>query len=208
MTASTIGSPTLPQATELSPAVRRIVSSICTVVVLPLVPVTQSQVPGCSGSRSRQASSTSPHTGTARAVAATISGAVGGTPGEVTTTSTSSGRVAVSPSPIRTVAPSTSSRCAFSRCLSLADSARTVTLAPRCSRLSAAAKPETPMPTTTARTPTQSLLRVRVSGLMPGPRGSSSYAGDPLGVEDAEARCDADAGDDPEPDHDRDLRPA
>ena len=42
MTASTIGSPTLPQAIERSPALRSIASSICTVVVLPLVPVTAS----------------------------------------------------------------------------------------------------------------------------------------------------------------------
>ena len=43
MTASTIGSPTLPTATLRSPAARRIASSIWTVVVLPLVPVTASQ---------------------------------------------------------------------------------------------------------------------------------------------------------------------
>ena len=41
-------------------------ASICTVVVLPLVPVTASQGAGCSGSRSRHASSTSPQTGTPR----------------------------------------------------------------------------------------------------------------------------------------------
>ena len=61
MTASTKGSPTLPAATARAPVAISIASSICTVVVLPFVPVTPSQ--GTSGLRSRQASSTSPHTG-------------------------------------------------------------------------------------------------------------------------------------------------
>ena len=77
ITASTIGSPTLPQATVRSPPARSIASSICTVVVLPLVPVTASQGAGLSGSRSRQASSTSPQIGTPRSAACASSGAAG-----------------------------------------------------------------------------------------------------------------------------------
>ncbi len=75
-------------------------SSIFTVVVLPLVPVTTSQGadrPSGPASRSRQASSTSPHTGTPRAAACVSSGASGRKPGEVTSRSTSSGSVAVAP---------------------------------------------------------------------------------------------------------------
>ena len=55
--------PTLPALVARSPAARRIEVSICTVVVLPLVPVTVSQGAAPSCARSRQASSTSPHTG-------------------------------------------------------------------------------------------------------------------------------------------------
>ena len=78
-----------------------------------------------------------------------------------------------------------------------------MTAAPRWVRLSAAAKPETPKPATTARTPAQSSWRPRPVDV--GPR---LTARDPLGVEDAEPGGDAQAGDDPEPDHDGDLLPA
>src|SRR5690606_11490679 len=68
-TASTTGVPTLPTAAARSPPVRRIVSSISTVVVLTLVPVTASHGagrPAGPSTRRRQASSTSLHTGTPR----------------------------------------------------------------------------------------------------------------------------------------------
>ena len=72
------------------PAAASMAASIFTVVVLPLVPVTASQScrdpPGSTG-RSRQASSTSPMTGTPAAAAAASSGASGRHPGEVTTRS-------------------------------------------------------------------------------------------------------------------------
>src|SRR4051812_40773138 len=83
------------------------------------------------------------------------------------------------------------------------------------------------MPTTTARTPDQGLRRSSDSRstrpLIRGPRGSVtggseasagsgfvgwSRSGHPLGVEHPEPGRDADAGDDPEPDHDGDLGPA
>ena len=60
-----IGSPTLPTASADSPADCSMASSMCTVVVLPFVPVIASHS-AASGRRSRQASSTSPHTGTPR----------------------------------------------------------------------------------------------------------------------------------------------
>src|SRR4051812_49080391 len=207
ITASTSGSPTLPAATLRSPAARRIASSIRTVVVLPLVPVTASQGVSWSGSRSRQASSTSPQTGTPRAAAWASSGASGRQPGEVMSRSTSPGRVAVAPSPRRMDAPSTSSSSARSARPSgpSVRSSSAVTVAPRCSRLSAAANPETPKPATTARTPAQESCRPSPAGLM---TGGSSDARDPLGVEDAEPRGHADARDDPEPDRHGDLLPA
>src|SRR3954451_8118442 len=186
------------------PAARRMESSICTVVVLPLVPVTQSHGVSWSGSRSRHASSTSPQTGIPRAVAWASSGAVGFQPGEVTSTSTSSGRVAVAPSPRRTSAPSTSSSSAFSGRSPASDSSSATTLAPRWLRLSAAAKPDTPNPATTAFTPSQESWRPRSAAFMT----RSSQPCDPLGVEDAETAGDAEPGDDPEADHDRDLLPA
>ncbi len=87
-TASRSGVPTLPALVARSPAARRIEVSICTVVVLPLVPVTVSQGAAPSCARIRQASSTSPHTGTPASAAATSSGWSGRHPGEVTTRST------------------------------------------------------------------------------------------------------------------------
>src|SRR3954454_14165015 len=204
MTASTSGNPTLPAATLRNPAARRIASSIRTVVVLPLVPVTASHGVSWAGSRSRQASSTSPQMGMPRARAWASSGASGRQPGEVTTRSASPGRVAVLPSPSTMRAPSTSSSSAFGS-LPAALSSRAVTSAPRWSRLSAAANPETPKPATTARTPSQESCRPRDDGFIVG---RSSDAGDPLGVEDAETGGHADPGDDPEPDRDGDLLPA
>ena len=100
MTASSTGVPTLPALQARSPAARRIDASICTVVVLPLVPVTVSQGAAPSRGRSRQASSTSPHTGMPVAAAAASSGWSGRQPGEVTTRSTGAlGRAATASGP-------------------------------------------------------------------------------------------------------------
>src|ERR1700751_4959934 len=63
----------LPTAAVRRPAPRRIAGRICTVGVWPLVPVTASQG-AASGPLSRQASSTSPQTGTSAAAAAANSG--------------------------------------------------------------------------------------------------------------------------------------
>ena len=87
-TASRMGVPTLPALHARSPAARRIDASICTVVVLPLVPVTVSQGAAPLGGRIRHASSTSPQTGMPAAAAAASSGWSGRHPGEVTTRST------------------------------------------------------------------------------------------------------------------------
>ena len=64
-----MGRPTLPTALVFSPAAVNIDSSMPTVVVLPLVPVTASQGTCRSGRLIRQASSTSPHTGMPRSAA-------------------------------------------------------------------------------------------------------------------------------------------
>ena len=54
----------LPTAAVRLPAARSIDSSMSVVVVLPFVPVTTSHGAGVRAPRSRQASSSSPHTGT------------------------------------------------------------------------------------------------------------------------------------------------
>ena len=94
-----------PTASVRRPAARSIDASISVVVVLPLVPVTNSHG-APAGSLSRQANSSSPQTGMPAVRAAWVTGALGGNPGE-TTRRSASGRVC--PSPSRTVAPSTSS---------------------------------------------------------------------------------------------------
>src|SRR5690242_5626392 len=183
-------------------------SSICTVVVLPLVPVTASHgagAPSGPAPRSRQASSTSPHTGTPSARAWAMRGADGFHPGETTSRSVSAGRVVVVPGPRRTSAPSTPRSSAFScRSCPPTDSSTAITEAPRWVRLSATANPLTPKPATVARTSDQSSWRRRALTS----RVMASCDGDPAGVEDAQTGGDAEAGDDPEPDDDRDLLPA
>jgi hypothetical protein len=143
-----MGRPMLPTAAVLSPAAARIDSSICVVVVLPLVPVIPSQGTILSGRLSRQASSTSLQMGTPRAAAWTSSGELAGQPVAITR-STSSGRFAVAPGPSRTKPPSTSSSLPLSEVRSSSRSSRIVTRAPKCSSPSPAANPETPIPATT-----------------------------------------------------------
>src|SRR3954465_14132769 len=99
-----------PQATAWAPAALRIDSSIPTVVVLPLVPVTTSQDGGGPRTRPpRQASSTPPITSTPASAAATSSGDVGRQPGLVTTRTTSDGG-SVRPGPSSAPSPSSSAR--------------------------------------------------------------------------------------------------
>ena len=117
----------MPAATARWPAAVRIEVSICTVVVLPLVPVTHSQGAALAGSRRRQASSISLQIGTSRSAAGASNGACGGMPGEVTTTSTSAGSSAVLPGPRLIVAPRVSRICAFSRSASVSRSSSTMT---------------------------------------------------------------------------------
>ena len=78
--------PTLPTTSTGTPAVRCRWPSSSVVVVLPLVPVTAMTSLGTQ----RQASSSSPRTGRPRSRAAAITGAVGGTPGDLTTARTRS----------------------------------------------------------------------------------------------------------------------
>ena len=80
-TSDASGVPTLPATATGSPAARWIAPSSSAVVVLPLVPVTATKRFGSS----RQASSSSPSTGSPRSSAAAITGASRGTPGLLTT---------------------------------------------------------------------------------------------------------------------------
>ena len=87
ITTSTIETPMLPAATVRRPAARSIASSMSVVVVFPLVPVITSQGAAPDGRRSRQASSSSPQTGTPADWAATMMGDRGLSPGDTTSTS-------------------------------------------------------------------------------------------------------------------------
>src|SRR6185312_7414878 len=170
VTASTTGRPTLPVATARPPAARSIDSSIRTVVVLPLVPVSASQGGGF-GPRSRQASSTSPITSTPAAAAAVSSGASGRQPGETTSRSVPAGG-ACAPSAI--VAPPAASAPVR------VDAARstTVTVAPSRSSTRAAASPDAPAPAT--RSPRQPVTVGPLRLAAPAPRsgpGRRSLAG-------------------------------
>ena len=80
------GVPTLPATATGRPASRQISPSSSAVVVLPFVPVTATKRCGSS----RQASSSSPRTGSPRSRAAAITGASFGTPGLLTTQATPS----------------------------------------------------------------------------------------------------------------------
>src|SRR5215218_5597986 len=222
-TASSSGVPTLPAATARSPAACSIDVSIRTVVVLPLVPVSVSQGAAPSRRRIRQASSTSPHTGTPACWAATSSGWSGRQPGEVTTTSGRCGRRRVASSPRCSSTPRM--RSSSPRSPRSVRPSTTLTRAPRWISVSAAANPLTPAPATTTSSPDQSssaLVRVAsrsrlIPPLMRGLRGVVSAASDvlgfsrahhPLRVEDAQRQRHEQAGDDPEPDDDGDLLPA
>ena len=172
VTASTTGRPTLPVATARPPAARSIDSSIRTVVVLPLVPVSASQGGGF-GPRSRQASSTSPITSTPAAAAAVSSGASGRQPGETTSRSVPAGG-ACAPSAI--AAPPAASAPVR------VDAARstTVTVAPSRSSTRAAASPDAPAPATTTRRPRQPVTVGPLRLAAPAPRrgpGRRSLAG-------------------------------
>ena len=159
-TASSTGQPMLPQAVTVSPAARRIDSSIPVVVVLPLVPVTTSHRRGAGSARSiRQASSVSPITSTPAATAEAGNRPVGRTPGEVTTRPTPAGRstgspICCTPSGIAVVT---------------GRSAATSTGTPAAASTRMAASPATPAPiTTTGRSPATDRRAVRTtSGYAP-----------------------------------------
>src|SRR5437588_4378575 len=198
--ASTTGSPTLPQATASSPALRRMDSSMLTVVVLPLVPVTASQVGGCSHSRLiRQASSTSLITSIPAATAAASSGLSARQPGLVTTRSVPSGgsvNPATSSAPALPTEASAASRCSAASV--------TVTTAPWPSRASAAERPVTPAPATSTLRPARPVVGTDVGRFM----GSAPHGAQPVAVEQPEAEHAADPAEQPETDDHRGLRPA
>ena len=108
-------------------------------------------------------------------------------PGEVTSRSTSSGRVAVAPGAEADVGAEDLEQLGLLGPVAAgppSDSSSAITAAPRWLRLSAAAKPETPNPATTARTPSQESCRPRV-------RRVHQLPGHPFRVEDAQAGGDA-----------------
>ncbi len=159
-----MGVPTLPTAMALSPAACSMDSVRPTVVVLPLVPVmvSQSAVLRPSRTRTRQASSTSPQTGMWARAAAASSAWSGRQPGEVTI------RSGFMPSILGTVSDGVLAeqdvhgaddpqgvRLGLGA-FGLVAASTTTTRAPSSIRVSAAAKPETPMPVTTTRSPAQS----------------------------------------------------
>src|SRR5690606_21552718 len=152
-TASTTGRPTLPQATASSSAACKMASSIPTVVVLPLVPVTAIQSAGVSCSWfSRQASSTSPTTSRPASVAAASSGASGFHPGLVTTRSVPAGG---SSNPGTSSAPCACKDASAAR--RSAEASVTVTAAPAPSSACAADRPDTPAPATSTLRPSKRL---------------------------------------------------
>ncbi len=105
-TSADSGVPTLPATATGSPAARQIAPSSSTVVVLPLVPVTATKRLGSS----RQASSSSPTTGTPSSRARAITGASFGTPGLLTTHAARSSSSRPSLSSTASRSPGTSGR--------------------------------------------------------------------------------------------------
>src|SRR5256885_5836454 len=128
--------PTLPTTACGRPASRQIAPSSATVVVLPLVPVTSNH--GRSPS-SRQASSSSPSTGTPRSRAAAITGASRGTPGLLTPAPARSSSSSPS-APRRTGKPGVS--------ISGRPASTPATSSPRATSARPAASPERASPTT------------------------------------------------------------
>ena len=132
-TSADSGVPTLPATATGSRAARQIAPSSSTVVVLPFVPVTATKRFGSS----RQASSSSPSTGTPRARAAWISGASWGTPGLFTT------------SPARSSKPTPSLSSSASRSSGSSGRPESQASTSPCARsIRAAAIPERASPTT------------------------------------------------------------
>src|SRR5215469_6062221 len=208
VTTSRIGVPTFPAAMLRWPAAASMAASIRTVVVLPLVPVMASHCcrrpPGKVG-RSRQASSTSPITSTPASAALASSGVSGRSPGEVTTRPVPGGTAAPGPScsgPSRTATPALASRAATSRRSASSRESTAVTWAPWLTSSVLADWPVMPRPATTTGRPARS------ANWATAPAEVIGLGRQPGGVEDAEPECDAQAADQPEPDHHGRLRPA
>src|SRR5438309_7906182 len=156
-----------------------------TVVVFPLVPVTAMN----SFASIRQASSSSPSTGTPRSRAAAITGACGGTPG-LLTTSRARGSWATPSAPACSSTPA----CRSSALAAGADVSTPITSPPAAASARAAAVPERASPAT----------RKGPSGT--GGRGVTRPSPNALAIY-READRSADRGDDPEAQDDLRLRP-
>src|SRR5690606_12302339 len=160
-------------------------------------------------SRTRQASSTSPQRAIPPRIAQSITGCEGGKPGEATITSGANSRSSAGTSsrgPSRSRAPMTGTSRSYS---SAALSESTSTSAPSSVSVSAAEKPVTDRPRTATRSPLQSACQLvsasrRAESIASADRG----LGEPVHVEESHGGCRQQARDDPQPHHDRDLRPA
>src|SRR5215207_4229264 len=216
-TISMMGRPMLPTAAVRRPAAVKIDSSICVVVVLPLVPVMPSHGTTLCGRLSRQASSTSLQIGRPRWTEATSREWSGCHP-VVISRSASGGSASAAPGPSLTVPPSISNTVALSALVASSRSSRTVTVAPDWSSPSAAAKPETPTPATTTWASCQgdspSASGNQDNRVIPPPRPArpvrsrlSSCASHPFGIEDAQSSGNEESGDDPKSHHDGHLSP-
>src|SRR5690554_1119624 len=209
--ASSTGTPTLPQAIARLPSAISIDVANCTVVVLPFVPVTASQGAGVPTlSRSRHASSTSPHTGTPDPSAQRISGWLGGNPGEVTTRSgAKSERSSVLSAPRSRVTSPAPITVSSSERWGSASDANTSTSAPSSTRVSATENPVTPSPSTATLSPRQSACQLVSAAICAGDFiVDSQSARQPFEVEEPDTKRDEQSGDDPEAHHNRHLTPA
>ena len=202
VTASTTGSPTLPVATARSPAARSIDSSIRTVVVLPLVPVSASHGAGRAAQPPGQLD-LADHLDAGRGGR----GAAAARPAASPATTTSSRcRPAAPSAPSASVAPAARApRSRRRRPVHHGDPGAEPQQRPRRRR------PRAPAPATTTRARPRTAPPGRPAPAGP-PRPSLAVTrqpvGDELGVEQAEPEGDGEPGDDPEPDDHRDLRPA
>src|SRR3954471_19127480 len=186
----------LPAATAAVPDAVSMAVTRPVTVVLPLVPVMAT----IGRSVQRDASSTSPTSGTPRSRAIVNTGCRGGTPGLGTTSSalwTSTASVDASGLVI-TSTPSGASSARRARTASLGESSTATTSYPRSVRARATAAPLTPRPTTTARP----------AWLSPTGELSSDRRGQEVGVVRAHGERRAQPGEDPEAHDHRGLGPA
>src|ERR1700733_4746978 len=181
-TRSIAGRPMLPPTTVVRPPAFRISPARVVVVVLPFEPVMER----ISVFKKSAASSTSPMMGMWKVRASSISGVLGATPG-LSTIRSWRRKVACPWPPASTFTPA-SSRAGM--CFASASALRrseTVTCAPRRRRNSAAAKPDTPNPTTRTFLPLSSTREslTEIEWALPPRFSRDSFASESQDAEDA-----------------------